>query len=53
MNCFILNNQLEERRRLEQEHKILLEEEMDRAKMELENELAEIQVCCQLFAIHI
>ena len=36
--------QMEERKRLEKEHKIMVEEEMEKAKLDMENELAEIQV---------
>ncbi|KAK7096714.1 kinesin-2b-like [Littorina saxatilis] len=36
--------ELEERKRLEMEHKLRVEEEMDKAKLDMENELAEIQM---------
>nr|KAG5698517.1 hypothetical protein BaRGS_023220 [Batillaria attramentaria] len=37
-------DQLEERKRMEQEHKAMVEEEMEQAKRDLENDMAEIQM---------
>lgn len=36
--------EMEERHRLEKEHKVMVEEEMERTRLDMENEVAEIQV---------